>query len=186
MSESVTDISRPFASVYKALDIRQQRRSLRAAMRKEGRHLLATAKAAISGARLGLGTKQDIRQGVYVRVYPDKYGLGFMASVKPHRKNNVKGIHVNRQGKMKPVLMFAEEGTRYRKVGRRKQSFFGKSRYTGKKIRHYTRSGHSTGRMRAYRFMEKAERTASSGIGQRLFTDFEKNVYRAAQRQGLM
>ena len=45
MKETVTDINKPFADVYKALDMKDQRKAMRSAMRREGNRL---KKAAVS------------------------------------------------------------------------------------------------------------------------------------------
>lgn len=45
MKETVTDINKPFSDVYKALDMKDQRKAMRSAMRREGNRL---KKAAVS------------------------------------------------------------------------------------------------------------------------------------------
>lgn len=119
-----------------------------------------------------------------MRTYPDRYGLGFMVSVKPHGKR--KGIHLNRQSKEKPVLMWAEDGTRYRKAGRRISSFFGKSRFTGKKIRQYVRGGANRGKMKRYAFLAKTEQQTADSVETNLFNNLQDNIERAARKQGLI
>lgn len=184
MSESVRDLNRPFADIYKALDLKDQRKAMRSAMRREGGRLRKAAVVNLGQSGLGGGTKRSLASGIYVRTYPDRYGLGFMVSVKPHGKR--KGVHLNRQGKEKPVLMWAEDGTRQRHVGRRIASFFGESRFTGKKIRQYLRGGASRGKMRRYAFLAKTDAQAASSVEANLFSDLQKNVERAARRQGLI
>lgn len=178
-------IDNVFMDVYRALSPREQRKAMKSAMRREAGRLkkaavanLASATGGKTGRTLGGGTRQRLAKGLYVRTYPDRYGLGFMVSVKPHGKT--RGIHTNRRGRQKPVLMWAEDGTRQRAVGKRKQSFFSRSRWTGGKVRGYRRSGHSTGRMSAYRFLAKTERETADGIEARLFADFQRNVERKA------
>ena len=39
MKETVTDINKPFADVYKALDVIDLRKAMRSAMRREGNRL---------------------------------------------------------------------------------------------------------------------------------------------------
>jgi hypothetical protein len=114
MKETVTDINKPFADVFKALDQKTQRKAMKSAMRREGNRLKKIAVANLRESRVGQGTKRDLSKGIYVRTYPDRYGMGFMVSVKPHGRH--KGIHLNRQGKEKPVLMWAEDGTRERRA----------------------------------------------------------------------
>lgn len=186
MDSTVTDLKNPFGDVYNALDLKVQRKAMKSAMRREGNRLKRTASANLQASGIGQGTSRNLSKGIYTRVYPDRYGAGFMVSVKPHRGNNVKGIHTNRKGIMKPVLMWAEDGTRSRKTGRRKLSFFSKSRITGKRIRNYIRGGHSTGRMKRYAFMAKTERQEETSVENNLFGTFQANLDKAARKQGLM
>lgn len=184
MKSVITDLKTPFKDVYKALDLKDQRKAMRGAMRREANRLRKTAATNLRATGIGNGTRLNLAKGIYARVYPERYGLGFMVSVKPHGKK--RGIHTNRQGMMKPVLLWAEDGTRYRRVGRRTKSFFGKSRFSGKSVRYYNRSGHSTGRMRRYAFLAKTEAQAAMSIEQNLFGDFRGNLEKAAQKKGLL
>lgn len=184
MKETVTDINKPFADVYKALDVKEQRKAMRSAMRREGNRLKKAAVSNLGQSGIGSGTKRSLSSGIYVRTYPDRYGLGFMVSVKPHGRR--KGIHLNRQNMEKPVLMWAEDGTRQRHVGRRISSFFGKSRFTGKKIRQYLRGGGSRGKMKRYAFLAKTEQQTTDSVETNLFNNLQNNVEKAARKQGLL
>lgn len=182
----VRNLDNPFGEVYEALDLNAQRKALRGAMRKEANALkksaqenLGTASGGKNGSVIGQGTAQKLGKGIYARVFPKRYGAGFMVSVRPHGN---RGIHTNRQGLKKPVLMWAEDGTRSRNVGKRNGSTFGRNRYTGKRTRMYSRMGHSTGKMGAYRFLEKTERENTDGIESRLFENFQRNVEKAAAK----
>ncbi len=161
------------------LSPREQRKALAGAMRREANSLKRAAQAAVKQSGLGQKHPTKVEKGVYSRVYPARYGAGFLVSVKPHGAK--KGIHRNRYGREKPVLMFAEEGTVARRVGRRQGHYTMQGgRFASKKYRTYQRSGHSTGRMRAYHFLADAEQREAPGIEQRLWAEFEKNVSRAA------
>lgn len=172
-----------FATVWEALDLKEQRKALRGAMRREGGRLRKQAIQNLRASGIGQGTRQKLSKGIYVRVYPDKYGAGFMVSVTPHGK---RGIHKNRQGLEKPVLMWAEDGSRSRRVGKRKKSFFYTSKRTGKKQRAYLRSGHSTGVMKRYAFLEKTEAQTAQTVEQNLFSDFQQNLNKAFSKKGLL
>lgn len=185
MKETVTDLDKPFASVYKTLNLKDQRKAMKSAMRREGNRLKKAAVDNLGQSGIGSGTKRSLSKGIYLRVYPEeKCGLGFMVSVKPHGRR--KGIHLNRQNKEKPVLMWAEDGTRFRHVGRRISSFFGKSRFTGKKIRQYLRGGASRGKMKRYAFLAKTEQQNEKGVEDNLFKAFHDNLEQAARKQGLL
>ncbi len=184
MNETVTDLTKPFASVYNALDMKTQRKAMRSAMRREGNRLKKAAVDNLGQSGIGAGKKRNLSSGIYLRTYPDRLGLGFMVSVKPHGKR--KGIHLNRQNLEKPVLMWAEDGTRLRHVGRRISSFFTKSRFSGKKIRQYIRGGASRGKMKRYAFLAKTEEQTADSVEKNLFDTFQNNVERAARKQGLL
>ncbi len=185
--QNVRDLNNPFADVWKALDMKEQRKAMRGAMRREANNVKKAAQEAMGSSGLGKGTKQSVQKSIYARVYPNKYGLGFMASTVPHGK---RGIHTNRFGKEKPVAMWAEtgtaeNGTKDRHVGKRKRGWRVITR-TGRKGRNYERSGHSTGRMRAYNFMDKAEQQTATGVEERIFQNLEQNIEKAARKQGLL
>lgn len=199
----MTDLERPFNDVFQALDLKAQRKAMRSAMRREGKRLKAEAANNIQTSKLTApgktwktgkrkrqygGNAGDLKKGIRTRVYPERYGTGFLLTVKPHGRSgrDPRIMHVNRQGKMKPILMWAEDGTRYRKVGNRKSSFFSKSRFTGRAIRNYIRGGHSTGRMRRYGFIRKTDGQAERTVEENLFKDFQENLDRAARKKGLL
>lgn len=170
-SSTVTDIKKPFADVYKALDPKAHRKAMRSAMRREGGRLRKMAVAALRDRKLGQGTNADISKGIRARVFPDRYGAGFMLTAKPHGK---RGYHRNRFGREKPVLMWAEDGTKQRsKRGRLKFLVFRKK-------------GHSTGRMGRYGFMARAEALAGDSVERNLFGEFQDSLDRAARKQGLL
>ena len=184
MADQVIDLDRPFTEVFRALDLTIQRKALRGAMRREGNRLRKTATSNLSQSGIGGGTKRSLSSGIYVRVYPDNYGAGFMVSVRPRGKN--KGIHLNRQDLQKPVLMWAEDGTRQRRIGRRVSSSLSKSRFTGKKVRQYLRGGANRGKMKRYGFLAKTEEQTAASVEANLFNNFQGNLEKAARRQGLL
>ena len=94
-----------FTSIFNALDLKQQRKALRKAMRKEGNRVKRITIEELLSTPIGRGTNEDISKGIYLRVYPQRYGTGFMVSIRPKGK---RGIHLNRQGLKKPILMWAE------------------------------------------------------------------------------
>lgn len=166
MAETV-DLSVPFGEVLSSLDLKEQRKALRGAMRREGNRLKKVAASNLAATGIGQGTRRPLSKGITVRVYPERYGAGFMVSVKPNRK---KGYHVNRQGLEKPVLMWAEEGTKRRKT--RSQSRF----YVRK------RRGHDTGRMKRYPFIERTEDGQVTTVESNLWQNFQSNLDKALNK----
>lgn len=176
---AVKALEQGMASMLQAISPKQQRKAMAGAMRREATRLKKAAQTRVRTSGLNAATGVD--QGVYARVYPARYGAGFMVSVKPHGAK--KGIHTNRRGLKKPVLLFAEEGTKQRNVGPRKHSTssWRKGKYATSRWRDYQRTGHSTGRMRPYKFLAMTEQAETPGIEQRLWSQFEKNVAKAAK-----
>ncbi len=181
---SVRNIEQPFADVFKALDAKVQRKAMRGAIRREGNRLKKAAVASLNSKDLGKGTRRAVSGGIYLRVFPDNCGLGFMVSVKPHGRK--KGAHLNRAGLLKPVLMWAEDGTDYRRIGRRVSSFFGKSRFTKKNVRRYLRGGAGRGRMKPYHFLADTEKQDAGTVEKNLFDNLQKNVEKQARKAGLL
>ncbi len=165
-----TNISKSFTDLLGALDLKDQRKALRGAMRREGNRLKKTAAAKLRGSGIGQGARQKLSKGIRLRVYPEKYGAGLLVSVKPQGK---RGFHHNRQGLEKPVLMWAEDGTGHRRT-KTKTKFFVRKR-----------KGHPTGRMKRYGFMRRTEELCADSVGRNLFNDFRKNIERAVRKKGL-
>lgn len=182
-----TDLKNPFREVYEALDLSDQRKALRGAMRREGNRLrmVVAGRVAASLGNMGGG---DFKKNVLVRVYPPRYGAGFMLSVKGRNGHDPKIMHKTRDrrtrsgkvvaGGLKPILMWAEDGTRQRRQGPARRSILEPFRtaFTGRKRRNYERRGRRTGAMPRYGFLAWAERTQTAGVERRLFADFQGNL----------
>lgn len=157
------DNTKPFSELLEAFDQKEQRKELRRAFTQEARRLKKSVAGSINVKHLGTGTRQKVSKTIRTRVYPAKYGLGFMVTTKPFHG---KGYHKNRYGKEKPVLMWAEDGTKPRYTrGRR-----GRKRYTGV--------------MKAYRFMEQTEKRETGTVEQNLFEQYKKNLEKALKKKG--
>lgn len=163
MAVTTIDINNPFREVYKALDTRKQRKAMKSAMRKEATAVKKKAQANMRAS--GIDTSTGLAKTIYTRVYPDRYGLGFMVTVQAH---GARAMHTRRDGKQKPVAFWAETGSK-------------KGRYM-----RGTRKLHYTGRMPAYGFMEKTEREVDGQVESDLFAAFRANVDAAARENGLI
>lgn len=71
---SVVDLTKPFASVFEALDVKQQRKALKGAMRKAANMVMKEAEMNVRNSGIGQGTLTPITKSLYTRVYPDQYG----------------------------------------------------------------------------------------------------------------
>jgi hypothetical protein len=149
----------------KELTPRQMRNALKRSYRAEAKKALGIARRYLGASGMQVqGNKSDWDKGIRSHIYSK--GGGFMITVKAHRANlkgqGEKSMHQNRKGFKKPVLMWAEEGTKPRQRGgkkvRVKHGIYGthrsgKTRYWTETIR---KDGISTGQMGAYGFLDRA------------------------------
>lgn len=142
---------------------RQVRNVLRRAYRSTAKVIRRTALSSLSSSGLSVrGNVGDWKKGVRTRIY--SRGGGFMVTVKG---THGKSVHRTRRGILKPVLMWAEDGTTFRKT-----------RSTGLRKSHYT------GRMPKYGFIERAEPTMYAQVERELFPRLEQAVMDVARKAG--
>ena len=141
------------------------RSALKRSYRAEAKKALGIARRYLGASGMQVqGNKSDWDKGIRSHIYSK--GGGFMITVKAHRANlkgqGEKSMHQNRKGFKKPVLMWAEEGTKPRQRGGKKVRIkhgiygthrSGKTRYWTETIR---KDGISTGQMGAYGFLDRA------------------------------
>lgn len=183
---STATITKDFTDILRAVDPKTLKRSMRGAMTREANRVRKVA----ANEMTGIGTVMPLGKSVYARVYPDQYGAGFMVSDFPHKK---KGFHTTRNKKpgskehqQKPVAFWMEDGTRNRRVGKRKRGYNYVSSTTGTKQRAYLRSGHSTGRIQPRHFLARAEASVGDSVETNLFNDFQKKVENRVRKFGLI
>lgn len=158
----------------------QIKKSLRGAIRAEAgkARKIAQGKLLSSGLQVK-GDTSDWKKGIRTRIYPDSKGAGFMVTVKARAAGRATGtgeksMHKNRFGFKKPILMWAEEGTKDRKTKTQTKWGFRK------------RKGHSTGRMDAYHFMEDATPEMFQSVEAGLLPEVEKAVAKVAGKCGFV
>lgn len=141
------------------------------AYRKTGNEVLKVARQKL--AESGIANASKLKKWIRLRVYPR--GGGFMITVKPHAKQ---GFHVNRFGLQKPVLMWAEEGTKVRYVrkggGQVAQLGDGKWRTLGRR----------RGQMPAYHFLDGVESDGGQIIEREISPRLEEAVMKRAEKLG--
>lgn len=146
--------------LLRAMGSRQIRNSLKVAYRRMGRQILAIARASLLSS--GLANASRMRSGIRLRVYPR--GGGFLVTVKPHGK---RGFYRRPQdGKEKPVLMWAEEGT--------------KARYR----RHGAVGSSRTGRMPAYHILDEANSRGKTIFETGINSELKRAVRERAAKLG--
>lgn len=157
-----------WTELLKGMSQKTLKKTLKGAYRRVGNELLKIARAKVAGSDLQNASK--LKKGVRLRVYPG--GGGFMITVKPHGRQ---GYYVNRKGKEKPVLMWAEEGTKYRFP--RKGFFLAPLMGGVRKVEHM-------GKMPAYHFLDEVRTLGGGIVESRLGGELESSVARTADRLG--
>lgn len=152
------------------MDVRLIKNTLKRAYRAEGKKVRQTALQSLHSTSLSVeGNKSDWDKGVRLRIYSK--GGGFMVSVKGTRGRS---MHVTRSGREKPILMWAEGGTKQRKT-KSKTKFF-------KRIR----KPHATGSMPAYNFLERVTPQSYQMVERDLFKEVEQAAYKVAVKAGMI
>lgn len=150
-------------ALFEELDPRARARSLKGAMRTAAKKMRRRAVENLRAS--GLASSRDMERGVRALVF--KRVAGFRVTIGTERaskrnKGHEKGFHINRRGLHKPVLIWAEAGTQDRA----------------------TATGHRTGRMPAYGFMQKTLEQNAAATGQELQDALAQNITRIAAKYG--
>lgn len=168
-----TNLQRMFAE----LDVRQRVKALKGAFRREASRVRKTA---VNNMRASIGGDSEMERGVRAIVFKRKAGFRVTIGTKQanSRGKGERGFYISRKrrGKPeatgKPVLIWAEEGT--------------KARHTKSKTRVFTRSrkGHNTGRMRRYGFMRKTLNEVQGTVTDSLHNEIINSITRTAKKYG--
>lgn len=150
---------REWQELLAALRGREVRQTVAAAYRTAGRKVSEPARQKLAAS--GLSHAAAMKRNIRVRPFPR--GTGFMVTVKPHGRV---GSHRNRRGLLKPVLLFAEEGTKERRT--RRPNPYGR--------RH--------GTMPALHLLEPVERQGAAIIEEELRPAVEQAVMKQAKKLG--
>lgn len=151
---------------------RDLKASLKGAYRLTGNEILQIARQKLMSS--GIAHASKLKKDIRLRVYPR--GSGFMITVKPHGK--AQGYHTNRFGLQKPVVMWAEEGTKVRYVrkggGQKVHTSDGK----------WVTLGRRRGQMPAYHFLDGIEDKGGPIIERDLTPAIESQVMKQAGKYG--
>lgn len=155
-------VSSEVMTLLEHLTPRAVRNSLKGAYRSVAKYVRSSGRSSLSASSLSVqGNRSDWSRGVRTRVY--SRGGGFMLTVK-----GVKGqsMHTNRFGRQKPILMWAEDGTRERRT------------------RGGLRRSHSTGRMPRYGYISRIEGSLYTYVDGALGAELERCVGVQAAKLG--
>lgn len=158
--------------LFTEMDVKHRKRALKGAFRREANQVRRTA---INNLRSSLHSNRDLEKGIRAIVF--KKAAGFRVTIgtkKANRKTGKgeKGMHINRQGLKKPVLIWAEGGTEQRKTKTKTRVFVRERR------------GHSTGRMKRYGFMRKTQTDVRDKVTADLRNEIVESVTKTANKYG--
>ena len=157
--------------LFVELEPKQRLKALKGAFRKEvGR----VRKTAINNLRDSIRSDRDLEKGVRAIVFKKQAGFRVTIGTRKANKNGKGeyGFHKNRQGLKKPVLIWAEEGTKQRKTK------------TQTKIFKRSRKGHPTGRMKRYGFMRQTRDEVTGSVTANIHKDVIDSVTKTAKKYG--
>lgn len=158
--------------LFTEMDVKHRKRALKGAFRREANQVRRTA---INNLRSSLHSNRDLEKGIRAIVF--KKAAGFRVTIgtkKANRKTGKgeKGMHINRQGLKKPVLIWAEGGTEQRKTKTQTSVFVRERR------------GHNTGRMKRYGFMRKTQTDVRDKVTADLRNEIVESVTKTANKYG--
>lgn len=141
--------------LFSALSVKQREKVFKSAFSRQASKVRRIAVSALKSS--GLHNVAALSKGIRTEVA--RKSVGFRVTAKPAKK---KGYHRNRQGRLKPVLLWAELGT----VDREKR-----------------KTGAATGHMKAYGFMAQAKASCGS-VQEELRGQIERSIITTARRYG--
>lgn len=190
MSRSITYDDRQLRDLFAQMDEKQRAKSLRGAFQATAGIL---RRAAVSNLRESIRSTRELEKGVRALVFKER--LGFRVTVGTtirrtkdrHGWQGVHGFYANRQVRKKPskyavrpVLIWAEDGTAVRRWKGQRE----KHQTNSGTREHYMYNGAFRGRMRAYRFLDRANQRVGTQINQLLQTNYRSSVEKVAKKYG--
>ena len=160
--------------LFAALDPAGRKKVIKGACRKVGN---SVKKVAISNLRAsGLKHAEEMSEGVRAVVFKREAGFRVtVASRKANRRGKgERGMHRNRFGDKKPILAWAETGTKWRKSKKATRYLIG-----GK-----WRMGAIRGYMKRYGFIAKTKSQIEHSVGNQLKDEIATKVTQIAKKYG--
>ena len=184
-----------WTQLAKELTPRQMRNALKRSYRAEAKKALGIARRHLHASGMQVkGSQADWDKGIRSHIYSK--GGGFMLTVKARRANHSgkgeKSMHQNRKGFKKPVLMWAEEGTIARKRGGKRvkaDNAHNTAKAQGRiggAWQYIRKGGIKTGRMKPYRFLERATPEMFQAVEAGLTPEVGRAVENVARKCGFI
>lgn len=163
------DLQRLFAE----MDTKKRLKALKGAFRREANRVRKTA---LNNLRGSIRTDKDLERGVRAVVFKRKAGFRVTIGTKKAGKTGKEyGFHINRRGLKKPVLIWAEAGTKWRRT-KSKQRF----KANGK----WRTAGTHRGFMKRYGFMQKTAADVRDSVTDNLHNEVINSVRKVAKKYG--
>lgn len=150
--------------LFAELEPKRRTQALKAGFRKAANNV---RKKAVANLREAIHTDKDLEKGVRAVVF--KRTAGFRVTIGTKKA----GMRTNRRGLKKPVLIWAEEGTKQRAT-----------KSSGGKRAARLRAGHNTGSMPRYGFMAKTKSEVRDSVTEDMHRAVTENVERIAKKYG--
>ena len=163
---------RNLQQLFTELTPKRRLQALRGGFRKEANRVRKTA---VNNLRSSIRSDRDLEKGVRSLVFKRKAGFRITVGTKRANKKGKgeAGFHTNRQGLKKPILIWAEDGTKARKTKGRKTK--------GRGGKHGARS---TGRMKRYGFMDRTLKAVRGSVTENIHEMVAENVQKVAKKYG--
>lgn len=158
---------RNLQQLFTELTPKRRLQALRGGFRKEANRVRKTA---VNNLRSSIRSDRDLEKGVRSLVFKRKAGFRITVGTKRANKKGKgeAGFHTNRQGLKKPILIWAEDGTKARKT----------------KERGGKHGARSTGRMKRYGFMDRTLKAVRGSVTENIHEMVAENVQKVAKKYG--
>jgi len=176
--------------LYAQMDEKQRAKAMKGGFRTAANML---RRSSIASLRSDIESNRELEKGVRALVFKQKMGfrvtVGTVIRKAKTRQGwvGVKGFYKNKQYwknparySEKPVLIWAEDGTKERRLKGGRGSHKTKRGFR----KRYLYNGAYRGRMRPYQFLVEGQRGADSQINQTLQNGFRSSVERVAKKYG--
>ncbi len=159
--------------LFAELDTKKRLKALKGAFRREANRVRKTA---LNNLRGSIRTDKDLERGVRAVVFKRKAGFRVTIGTKKAGKNGKEyGFHINRKGHKKPVLIWAEAGTKWRKSKKATRYLVGGGKW---------RTGRTRGFMKRYGFMQKTLTEVRDSVTDSLHNEIINSITKEAKKHG--
>lgn len=174
MARSIDYNDENLQRLFAELKPKRRLQAIKGGFRREANQVRKTA---INNLRSSIQSNKDLEKGVRAIVFKRKAGFRVTVGTKRAGKNGKgeAGFHTNRQGLKKPILIWAEEGTKNRKT---------KPKQGTRRRAARLRASHSTGQMKRYGFMAQTLRSVRDTVTNDIHEMVTDNVQKVAEKYG--